>query len=252
MRHISMTANLLNPLPPIEDIVDELPKTMPWEQLSKKYIHKGVWDKTYHTGFRKPEDIDTIVVHHSGPPNGTLESHARYHARKWGAGIAYHLCIDKGRVFQVNNLLSFTFHVGNHNTYTVGIEINRDLTSSPMTSQERELLYGAILTVKGLLPIKHILGHNELNATACPCTSMSQIRKDILEIENEIDYRKSVAYDNELASKVMARTTDIYRKSIDPTHKYNAAARGKIRKMAQSMEKDGLFNPVDMASISHN
>src|SRR5690606_4035146 len=69
--------------------------------------------------------------------------------------------------------------------------INRDLSKGELTSQERELLYGAILTVKSLLPITEILGHNELNRTACPCTSMNKIREDIQRIEKQMEYAKS-------------------------------------------------------------
>jgi hypothetical protein len=179
-------------LPPIEDITDQLPKKQSWETLpKKKYTVRGVWDGTYHSGLRNPEDITTIIVHHSGPPEGTLVAHAGTHSRNWGAGIGYHIAIDNGRIFQVNDLLTFSFHVSDHNTYTVGIEVNRDLSKGELTSQERELLYGAILTVKSLLPIKEILGHNELNRTACPCTSMNQIREDILRIEKQMEYAKS-------------------------------------------------------------
>ncbi|RAV22197.1 peptidoglycan recognition family protein [Paenibacillus contaminans] len=187
LRKITLVEGLPFKVPPIEDITDTLPKKQSWETLpNKKNIVKGVWDKTYHTGLRKPEDIDTIVVHHSGSPEGTLQAHAGSHSRNWGAGIGYHISIDNGRIYQVNDLLTFSFHVGDHNTYTVGIEVNRDLSKGDLTSQERELLYAAILTVKSLLPIKEILGHNELNKTACPCTSMNRIRDDIQLLENKM------------------------------------------------------------------
>lgn len=184
LRNITLVGGLPFSCPDIEDITDKLPKKQSWETLkNKQNIVRGVWDGTYHTGLRKPEDVDTIVVHHSGPPEGTLVSHANYHAKQWGAGISYHIGIDENKIKQLNNLLSFTFHVSGNNTYTVGIMVNADLSKRELTSRERELLYAAILTVKSILPIKQILGHNELNNTACPCTSMSQIRDDVAKIE---------------------------------------------------------------------
>jgi hypothetical protein len=184
LRNIKLMTGLSFNVPEIVDITDQLPKKQSWETLPKKQnIDHDVWDGTYHTGLRNPEDIDTIVVHHSGPPEGTLTSHARYHADNWGGGIAYHISIDEGLIKQCNDLLSFTFHVSGNNTYTVSIEINADLSKREMTSHERELLYAAILTVKSVLPIKYVLGHNELNKTACPCTSMNQIRGDIAKLE---------------------------------------------------------------------
>jgi hypothetical protein len=194
MRNLSLIPSLSDKLPPIEDITDQLPRKQTWEEMPKKLIINGVWDgETYHTGFRDPEDIDTLIIHHTAE-DAPIENHAKYHSRKWGAGIAYHLIIDKGRIYQVNDLRSFTFHVGGHNTYTVGITINADLSKREMTSQERELLYGAILTVKSVLPIKYILGHNQLNKTACPATSMNQIRADIEKLEQQIIYEQSLEH----------------------------------------------------------
>lgn len=186
MRNLQLAPTISSDIPQIIDITDQLPKKMPWEALKKKNIIKGVWDSTYSTGFRKPEDITTIIVHHSGPPNGSLISHANYHASKWGAGIAYHIAIDQGQIKQLNDLRSFTYHAGGNNTYSVGIVVNRDLTGSDLTDQERKLLYAAIMTVKSVLPIKEVLGHREVAPTACPVTSMDRIRKDIFAIEQEL------------------------------------------------------------------
>ncbi|WP_438446876.1 peptidoglycan recognition protein family protein [Gorillibacterium sp. sgz5001074] len=194
IRNLKLVTGLPFNVPDIVDITDQLPRKGPWETLkNKQNIVRGVWDGTYHTGLRRPEDVDTIVIHHSGPPEGTLKSHAEYHAKQWGAGISYHISIDEGLIKQCNDLLSFTFHVSGNNTYTVGIEINADLSKRAITDRERELLYAAILSVKAVLPITRILGHNELNATACPCTSMDQIRSDIAAIEERMKAKDDIA-----------------------------------------------------------
>lgn len=188
MRNLKLIDGLPYEVPPIIDITDDLPRKKRWEDLKKKWNVQGVWDgKTYQSGFRKPEQIDTIVVHHSGPPEGTIESHAKFHMRKWGAGIAYHIIIDGGKIKQTNDLRSMTYHAANNNTYTVGICINRDLTKKDITDAERKLLYAAILTVKRELKIKAIIGHNQVANTACPATDMDTIRKDVAELEDMYD-----------------------------------------------------------------
>lgn len=176
---------LWSDIPPIEDVVDILPKVQSWDTLpGKKNIVRGVWDGTYHTGLRNPEDITTIVLHHA-PPEAKLETHAKNHGKNWGAGLAYHIAIDQGRIKQANDLLSFTFHAGGNNTYTVGIVINGDLSKRNMTEVERKLLYAAILTVKSFLPIVNIVGHKEVpgNDTVCPCIDMDRVRSDIAKLE---------------------------------------------------------------------
>lgn len=211
IRNISLHPSLKGKLPDIIDITDTLPRAKRWEELEKPYRHKGHWDgKTLHTGFRKAEDIDTIMIHHSGPPEAPLTTHARNHGKKWGAGICYHIGIDEGRIKQLNDLLSFTYHAGNHNTYTVSIMVNRDLSKSDLTSIERELLYGAIISVKAVLPIKHILGHNEVGATACPCTSMNRIRTDIEAMENRMAFEQSTARRREMAHQIANQALYLY------------------------------------------
>ncbi|MFD0673917.1 peptidoglycan recognition family protein [Cohnella sp. GCM10027633] len=234
MRNLKLAPNISSNIPPIIDITDQLPKKASWESLKKKYIVKGQWDgKTYHQGkFRDPKDIDTIVIHHSGPPNGTLQSHARFHADKWGAGIAYHICIDQDQIKQVNDLRSFTYHAGNNNTYTVGIEVNRDLSKVDLTPRERELLYAAILSVKAVLPIKHIVGHREVSPTACPVTSMDRIRADILSMEEEMSFNQDTAALAADAYKLATRVKDLQGKLKHPTW-------GK-----ESARKLGLLKPV--------
>lgn len=212
MRNITLTPTIPYNVPPIIDITDQLPKKASWESIRKKYTVKGHWDGvTWHTGFRNPQDIDTIIIHHSGPPEGTLESHARYHASKWGGGISYHISIDKGVIKQCNDLLSFTYHAGDNNTYTVGIEVNRNLTKqNDLTDQERKLLYAAILTVKSLLPIKYIIGHNEVCPTACPVTSLDRIRKDVAALENEMEFNQTDVKKEEVAYRIVNELTYLY------------------------------------------
>src|SRR5690606_36739366 len=92
----------------------------------------------------------------------------------------------------------------------VGIVVNRDLSKGDMTDLERELLYAAILSVKAVLPIKEIKGHNELCPTACPCTSMNRIRSDIAKLENEIAFNNSPQKKEEIAFHLMNQMTYFY------------------------------------------
>lgn len=173
MRNIQLVSGLPFSVPAIEDWTDKLP-----------HHPKLTWDGIETP--RKPEDINTIVIHHTAS-EAPLENQAKYHVNTHGwPGLSYHLIISGGKVIQANDLLSFTYHVASNNGYTVAICIHGDLSKRDMTSQERELLYAAILTVKSLLPITQILGHNQLNNTSCPCTSMNTIRTDITTLEHKM------------------------------------------------------------------
>jgi N-acetylmuramoyl-L-alanine amidase CwlA len=237
MRNLTLTTTNLSNVPPIIDIVDDLPRKMRWEELKKPYRHMGAWDrKTYHTGFRKAEDISGIVIHHAGS-EGTLEAHAKNHIKKWGAGLSYHIAIEGNQIYQTNDLLSFTYHVGNHNTYTVGIVINRDLSKGDLTTEERHALYAAILAVKAVLPIRNIYGHNELNPTACPCTNVQRIRQDIADIEEKLNI---VIPEKNRAVQAFSRMLDLKKKlESDGPHKEEAMR--KLLIIDEAIREKGFY-----------
>lgn len=206
IRNLSAITDLPFNVPPIEDVVDQLPRKGTWETYSKakishgKYYYKDgsvldYWDSTKHpiyypSGFRPDitgEELDMLIVHHTAS-DAPLVNQANYHVNthKW-PGIAYHVIIDELKIKQTNDLHSMTFHAGGWNTNTIAVCINADLSKREITSRERELLYAAILSVKAAVPtIKTIKGHNELNSTACPCIDMDQVRMDIQTLEQKM------------------------------------------------------------------
>ena len=254
MRNIKLVENLPFEAPQIEDITDKLPRKASWESLKKRWIVKGEWDgKTYVRGFRKPEQITTIVVHHSGSPEASITTHAKNHANRWGAGLAYHMSIEDGHIYQTNDLLSMTYHSAGNNTYTVSIEVNRDLSKADLTDDERRLLYAAILTLKSVLPtITDVKGHNELPTcqTACPCTSMDRIRADIAAIEKQMNAPKPATLTEELNNTPNATMAQVYAAYSRFTDLYNIAqkagpnqaeAQRKIIQIADMMTQAGIL-----------
>lgn len=205
MRNITAITDLPFNIPPIEDITDSLPK-----HSTKVYPMRNI------------EDIDTITVHHMAS-DAPLINQAAYHVngRGWAA-IGYTLVIYEGRLYQCNDLLAQTNHSAGHNHHSVSISIHGDLSKRPMTSQERELLYAGILTLKYYLPhIKYIAGHNEQGKTSCPCTSMNQIREDIASLEEQIQFKASDSNQNKEIYESVIRLNDLYDKWINKEGKYS-------------------------------
>lgn len=151
---------------------------------------------------REPAHIDTIVIHHTAS-TAPLVNQAKYHVNthNW-AGIGYHLLVDNNQLLQVNDLLTESNHTKGHNPHTIGICINADLSKRSITDYERELLAVLIITVKSLFNIKKIVGHNELVATSCPCTSVPAILDKVKFIEMGIDRDNSFDKQLEIASRM--------------------------------------------------
>lgn len=174
VQNIQVIADLPYSVPEIINIAD----TLLWHKTAK-------WDQ------RPVDSIRRIVIHHTAS-EAPLYNQSSYHVNTHGwAGLSYHFIISGGRINQVNELEDITFHAASNNMDTVAICIHGDLSKREMTSQERELLYAAILTVKSLCTIDQVIGHNEVNATSCPCTSLNKIRDDLQTIQNQMEYAKS-------------------------------------------------------------
>lgn len=156
-------------IPPIEDITDELPHhpTKTW-------------------GRRKFNEVENLIVHHMAS-EAPLENQAKYHidAHNW-PGIAYNLCVDRNRLVQTLDLLTYSTHARGANHNSIGIAVRGDLSKRPMTITERQLLYAGILLVKNIWPDIKVLGHNQVSATACPCTDMDLIRTDVEALSHQV------------------------------------------------------------------
>lgn len=232
MRNLTRTQKMPN-VGPIIDITDKLPKH-PSKQWSR----------------RDPSMVQRIVVHHMAS-EAPLENQAKYHVNhhQW-PGIAYHLCIVKGQIYQTNDLMSLTTHALGANPSGVGIAVLGDLSKRNMTDDERHALYAAILTVKELFPDAKIQGHNEASwetaqhATSCPCTDMDRIRKDIADIESQTALNQALEESvNANTARIFAaytRFSDLYKLATKPGQ-YQQEAQRKILQIADMMVQAGIL-----------
>lgn len=190
MRNIKAIAALPFKVNEWQDITDTLPRKT-----------TGDWEPD-----RKPEEIKYISVHHSAVENGTIQGYANNHVNTQGwRSIGYHIVIKGNQTYQVNDLLSFTYHTSGHNNNTIGISVSADFSKRDITEDEKNNLYAAILTCMALfnIPVENVLGHKEFsfNATLCPVISMDKVRNDIRTIQNQMEYAKTDVY-----AKVAAQT----------------------------------------------
>ena len=195
MRNIQTLATLTN-YPQIEDITDQLP-----HHPTKVYPLKAIEQKT------------VIVIHHTAN-YVPLEKHAQYHIKEGWPGIGYHIIISDDRIYQVNDLRAESYHCKGHNHEAIGICINADLSKRSITDRERELMAVAIITVQNLVPsIKEVVGHNQLVATACPCTSVPAILDVVTRIEHEVTVAQTPLKREEVAYRIANELIWLYRLS---------------------------------------
>lgn len=197
-RNIQLISNLPFSVNPIVDITDQLPSLTPDPETP-----------------RTPDKITYISVHHSGVEGGSPQSYANYHVntRKW-AHIGYHVVIEGDKIYQTNDLMTFSYHTSSNNHYTVSVTVGGDFTKRALTDAERNSLYAVILTYMDLfkIPVENVLGHQEFpdNQTDCPGFSMQRVRDDIKTLQMKMKRADTPAARRERAFAVANQATYMY------------------------------------------
>lgn len=115
-----------------------------------------------------------VAVHHSLTTGGNSAAFANYHVGEKGwPGVGYHFVILKDGTIEWNhNLTVWSYHVGNSNSFTVGICLVGDFRySEPTDAQKLSLCLLNNALKKDLPSYKRTRGHNEFPSyswKACP------------------------------------------------------------------------------------
>lgn len=232
---------------PIIDITDRLPKhpNGGWEVMPLKR-----YDGSTRSGLRMFEEVTHISVHHTATEGGTPEGHAKFHIRKNGGGIAYHIYIKGDQSYQVNDLLALTWHTQSRNYHSVGISVEGNFTKRNLTDDERNNLYASILAVMNIfsIPLTNVLGHREFDkqATSCPGFDMNKIRTDLAAIIEQQQYIESPANLNAELNATTLRYNDLWSKFANKDGKWSkeiqAEAERKLSVVNVELRKQGWMN----------
>lgn len=145
---------------------------------------------------RKISNIKKLVIHHSltyhtlqEDSREIVDRFAKYHIEHNGwAAIGYHYVIGRdGKIYKTNNASIWTYHVGKHNRYSLGILMTGDMrTQTPTNAQYDALLRLTQVVKSAYCPSKSInnciVGHSELSGyewKECPEIDMDQFRGNL-------------------------------------------------------------------------
>lgn len=176
------------------------PLTIP--ELGDRFIdyRDPIWGDSYNWSWnRQPNEVEWVVIHHSVTSHdATPDDIALLHkARGWG-GIGYHFVITKdGNVYYVGDVGTARANVLNMNEKVIGVCLVGDFTKHlPSDEQivsahylckfflDNTAVWPQLKTWEG-----SVVGHKELQATACPGTSWKGAPDSMFErIKNKIPY----------------------------------------------------------------
>ncbi len=166
-----------------------------WRQVTRPVIHDIVDELPRHPTLRYPTRprvaITHIAVHHTAmPPHVGPERIAAFHIQadpdrgkdEW-PGIGYHFFIHvDGRIDQTQPLEAASYHVADHNRYTVGVAFAgsflNGVAPTPQQIQAGARLIAWLMQELNV-PLQNVWGHREFagNRTVCPGSEWMQGRK---------------------------------------------------------------------------
>jgi len=135
------------------------------------YADRLTSDKKYDK--RDMNKVDKIIVHHTaGPKSQSIERVHNYHKGKGWPRVAYHFWIDEdGRIFQLNDVDTKTFHAGKSNSSSIGIVLPGYFhpPKNHVPSQAQlDSLYNLVNQLESKYGSKNVVGHRDVSSTSCP------------------------------------------------------------------------------------
>lgn len=131
---------------------------------------------------RRPS-TNYIVVHHTASSDDltTSDIHQMHLNNGW-AGVGYHFVLEKdGSVHQGRPVWAQGAHAEGHNFESIGVNLvgNFDEGDNEPTDEQMESLKILLDDLKFAYPGASIVGHRDLNATACPGRNLYDRLKEV-------------------------------------------------------------------------
>ena len=117
-------------------------------------------------------ETNYIIVHHtaSGPDLTTSDIHQMHLNNGW-SGAGYHfVCESDGSVHQGRPMWASGAHAEGHNWESIGVNVvgNFEDGDAVPTPEQMDSLKILLDDLKAEYPDAKIIGHRDINATACP------------------------------------------------------------------------------------
>ena len=148
--------------------------------------------------------LEYIVIHHTASTaKETVEQIHNFHINNNGwAGIGYHFYIRKdGTIYKGRDEKYAGAHCENYNSVSLGICLEGNFEIEKPTDSQLKSLTELLRYLTKKYGYVHIVGHNDLNATACPgknLYSKLEILKNNLDVSKD-EYVKVFMSNNKLS-----------------------------------------------------
>lgn len=203
---------------------------------------------------------DTIILHHAEASICSIDDIDRWHKLRGWAGVGYHYFVKKdGTIYRGRPEKADGAHTKGYNTHSIGLCAEGAYMKEEMPEVQRKSIIALSQYIKLRYDIKHIYGHREVYATACPGTNypLAQIKAVIMSesIEKNEPVERAwlqVGDNGPDVKEVQQKLKELgyYSDNVDANF-------GKITKAAvmkfqedNGLEADGLVGTQTMAALN--
>ncbi len=119
--------------------------------------------------FKQRSSTDYIVLHHADWSKCTVEDIHRSHLQRGFIGIGYHYFVSKdGQIYRGRPHDAVGAQCYGYNDCSLGICAEGDYEDEQMPLEQANAFISLLVELKKIYPQAKIVGHRDLNATACP------------------------------------------------------------------------------------
>lgn len=123
----------------------------------------------WNGGLSPRQNTDYIVLHHADASICSAQDVHRWHLNKGWTGIGYHYFVRKdGTVYRGRPRDVIGAHTQGHNYHSVAICAEGDYELETMPLAQQKAITELVAELKTIYPKAKVVGHRELQATACP------------------------------------------------------------------------------------
>ena len=141
-----------------------------------KIIETNLLFKNSELKRRPASKIVLIILHHTCSKNADVYSINQDHKKRGWAGIGYHFVIGKdGKVYRGRPEEYVGAHCSGNNTSSIGIALCGDFRTESPTDEQLKSLDELVKLMRAKYPIRRVLNHNDLYATACPVINLKSL-----------------------------------------------------------------------------
>jgi len=110
-----------------------------------------------------------IVLHHAEAAQASVEDIHRWHLANGWSGCGYNYYVRKnGSIYRGRPREAIGAHCQGYNSISVGICAEGDYENESMPPEQWQAILELVEELKQIYPGARVVGHRELNATACP------------------------------------------------------------------------------------